>query len=147
VSKLNIYNLEQYILFLLVKHNELDLRELKLKILKVEPTLSDKLLSYKLSLLREEFHIEFIEEVSEEYKKCLEKQSDRRIKNIAKYCKQKHPSQFIVKITDSGKIKYIHNCYCLSYCFSKNTETALMNMALCEELADLKTKPPTKCLC
>jgi DNA-binding transcriptional ArsR family regulator len=144
---LNIYNIEQYILFLLVKHSELDLRDLKLKILKVEPTLSDKLLSYKLSLLREEGYIEFIEELSVEYKKCLEKQSDKRIKNIAKYCRERYPSKILVRITENGKIKYIHNCYCLSYCNTKNEETALLNMALCEELADMKTMPPEECLC
>jgi hypothetical protein len=147
VSKLNIYDLEQYILFLLVKYNELDLRDLKLKIERAEPTLNDKLLNYQLSLLKEEGYIEFIEEQSEEYKKCIEKQSDKRIKNIVKYCRERHPAKILVKITDSGKIKYIHNCYCLSYCYTKNSETALMNMKLCEELADLKTKPPPNCLC
>jgi hypothetical protein len=147
VSKLNIYDLEQYILFLLTKYDSLDLRELKLKILRSEPTLSDKMLIYKLSLMKEEGFIEFIEEYSEEYKKCLEKQSDKRIKNIVKYCRERHPAKILIKITDSGKIKYIHNCYCLSYCIGKNAETAEMTMKLCEELADLKTKPPTNCLC
>jgi len=146
---MNIYNLEQYILFLMIKYNELDLRHLKLKIERAEPTLNDKLLNYQLSLLKEEGYIEFIfiEEQSEEYKKCLEKTTDRRIKNIVKYCKQKYPSRILLKITDSGKIKYIHNCYCLSYCGTKNEKTALHNMILCEELADIKTKPPSKCLC
>jgi predicted transcriptional regulator len=97
--------------------------------------------------LREEGFIEFIEEQSEEYKKCLEKSTDRRIKNIAKYCKERYPVKILLKITDSGKIKYINNCYCSSYCISKNVETAEMNMKLCEELADLKTKPPSKCPC
>jgi hypothetical protein len=124
---LNIYNLEQYILFLLIKYNELDLRDLK--------------------LLKEEGYVEFIEEHSEEYKKCLEKQSDKRIKNIAKYCRERYPSKILVRITENGKIKYIHNCYCLSYCNTKNEETALLNMALCEELADMKTMPPEECLC
>jgi hypothetical protein len=146
--RLNIYNLEQFILFLLAKHNELDLRDLKLKILRTEPTLSEKMLVYKLSMLREEGYIEFVEEQSEEYKKCLESHSsNRRIKNIAKYCRERYPSKILVKISDSGKVKYIHNCYCLSYCLVKNEETALLNMNLCEELADLKTKPPNKCLC
>jgi len=144
---MNIYSFEQYILFLLVKYNELDLRELKMKIMREEPSLSNRLLSYQLSLMKEEGYIEFIEEVSEEYKKCLEKVTDRRIKNIAKYCKQKYPTRITVKITDSGKIKFIHNCFCLSYCDSKNAEIAILNMKSCEDLADLKTKPPVKCPC
>jgi superoxide dismutase len=133
---------------LLVKYNELDLRELKLKISREEPSLSNRLLSYQLSLMRENNYIEFIEDASEEYKKCLENKSiDKRIKNIAKYCKQKYPSRILLKITDNGKIKYIHNCYCLSYCKNKNEEVALLNMRSCEHLADIRTKPPSKCPC
>jgi hypothetical protein len=148
VDVLNIYNLEQYILYLLVKYNELDLRDLKLKVLREEPSLSNRLLSYQLSLMREEGYIEFIEEYYEEYKKCIEKQSnDKRIKNIARYCKQKYPVLILVKLTEDGKIKFIHNCYCLSYCYTKNQETALLNMGSCEDLADLRTKPPEKCPC
>ena len=145
---MNIYNLEQYILFLLVKYNELDLRELKIKILREEPSLSNRLLSYQLSLMKEEGYIEFIEEVSEEYKKCIEKYSvDKRIKNVARYCKQKYPTKIVIKLTENGKIKFIHNCYCLSYCYNRNNETALLNMRTCEDLADFKTKPPSKCPC
>jgi len=144
---LNIYNLEQYILFLLIKHSTLDLRELKLKVLRVEPTLSEKMLSYKLSLLKESGFVEFVEEQSDEYRRCLERHSDKRIKNIARYCKQRHPVLIKIRITDSGKVKYLHNCFCLNYCYSRNTETALINMVLCEELADLKTRPPMKCTC
>jgi len=145
---MNIYSLEQYILFLLVKYKELDLRELKIKILREEPSLSNRLLNYQLSLMKEDNYIEFIEEVDEAYKKCLETHSiDKRIKNLSKYCKQKYPARILLKVTDSGKIKFIHNCYCLSYCVNKNQETALLNMVSCEELVDLKTKPPTKCPC
>jgi hypothetical protein len=145
---MSIYNLEQYILFLLVKYNELDLRDLKLKVLRIEPSLSNRILNYLLSMLREENYIEFIEEVSIEYKKCLEKNNmDRRIKNVAKYCKQKYPARILLKVTEAGKIKFIHNCYCLGYCYTKNQETALLNMRSCEDLADLRTKPPEKCPC
>jgi len=99
VFKLNIYNLEQLILFLLVKYKELDLRELKIKILREEPSLSNKLLSYQLSLLVEDGFVEFIEEVNEEYKKCVENKSiDRRIKNVSKYCKQNTPLESYLKL-------------------------------------------------
>lgn len=143
---ISIYNLEQFILFLLVKHNQLDLRELKLKILKTEP-LSEKLFKYQLALLEEDGYIELVEEQSAEFKRCLEKSIDRRIKDIKTYCKKRYPSVIKIKPTDSGRIKYLHNCFCLSYCYSKSAETALVNMKLCEDLADIKTKPPEKCLC
>jgi hypothetical protein len=132
----------------LIRHNEFDLRELKVKILREEPSLSNRLLNYQLSLMKEENYIEFIEKYSEEYKKCLEKYSiDKRIKNIAKYCKERYPVLIKVKITDAGRVKFIHNCYCLSYCCDKNAEVALLNMRSCEDLADIRTKPPSKCPC
>ena len=135
-------------MFLLAKHSGLDLRDLKLKVKRAEPTLSDKLLNYQLSLLKEEGYIEFTEEQSVGYKKCVETHStDRRIKSIARYCKERYPVLIKVKVTDLGKVKYVQNCFCLSFCHTKNAETALRNMASCEKLVDLKTKPPSKCMC
>jgi len=145
---MNIYSLEQYILFLLVKYNELDLRELKIKILREEPSLSDKLLSYQLNLLLEDGYIEIKEEQSDMYKKCVEQKSnDKRVKNVDSYCKKRYPSRIVVRITDAGKVKYAHNCYCFSICSHDSRQTALENMHMCEEYADIKTQPPLSCKC
>jgi hypothetical protein len=131
-----------------VKYSELDLRDLKLKIERLEPTLSDRLLNYQLSLLKEEGYIEFVEDQSSEYRKCLEAhKTDKRIKSVARYCRERYPTSIKVKILDAGKIRYAHGCFCLNYCLTKNTETAMLNMNLCEKLADIKTRPPSKCLC
>lgn len=62
-----------------------------------------------------------------------------------KYCKRFYPSQITVNITDSGKVKYIHNCYCLTLKLGSTHETALENMKLCSETADIATKPPAEC--
>lgn len=143
---MNIYNLEQFILHLLVKYQELDLRELKIKVLHTEPALSEKMLNLKLNVLKDLGYIVFSEDQSDEYKKCVEEKSkDKRVKNAETYCRKKYPSTIIVKITDNGKIKYVHNCFCDSLRSGDSRETALENMHMCEEYADIKTQPPLAC--
>ncbi len=84
----------------------------------------------------------------ENYKKyleCLKSEHDKRVKNIKKYCMKRYPHPLIAKITDHGRVEYIHNVFCLSYYYDRDRNTALMNMKLAEEFADIKTEPPPRC--
>ncbi len=84
----------------------------------------------------------------ENYKKyieCMDNNTDKRVKNKKKYCMKQYPHPLVVRITDLGRVEYIHTAFCLSYYIDRNHEIALENMKLAELFADLKTQPPTKC--
>lgn len=140
-------DIEQFILHILIKYSELDYRELLTKVAH-NLKLGENYVIYLLNVLKDHGLIEFIEKTSDAYEKCLvdEKlRSDRRIKNIKKYCKRLYPSRISVKVTDAGRVEYAHNCYCLSFKLNSTTETALLNMKQCAEYADVNTTPPNKC--
>jgi len=147
---MSMIQLETYVLHKLINTpaGELDLREL-LNSLRIHfPQYSDKVFRFLLNLLRDNGELEFIEKPTKAYLQCFESAKlDKRIKDPARYCKERYPIVIMVRVTDAGKAGYAERVFCNSYCFDHSYEVALINMRSVFDRIGFKTKPPEWCPC
>ncbi len=138
--------IEHFLLHLLAKNKSKNDLYLIKTLLLLYTDASDETINRVLAIMQRDGYIVIAEEPNEMFKQCLETNgNNKRIKNVAVYCRERYPTRMTIQITDLGLIRYLHNVYCLTLLAGEDIETALLNFRAAMRSIDFYTEPPSSC--